>query len=43
MGMTTVLVGEDDPDPSVDFQIDVITQLTRTVPGLNHGVLKDEA
>ena len=43
MGMTTVLVGEDDPDPSIDFQINIITQLTDTVPGLDHGVLKDEA
>ncbi len=43
MGMTTVLVGEDDPDPSIDFQIDVITQLTRTVPGFDHGILKDDA
>ena len=43
MGMTTVLVGEDDPDPSIDFQINIITQLTETVPGLDHGVLKDEA
>lgn len=43
MGMTTVLVGEEDPDPSIDFQIDVITQLSRTVPGLDHDDFKDEA
>ena len=36
MGMTTVLVGEDDPDPSIDFHINAITELTRTVPGLDH-------
>jgi putative hydrolase of the HAD superfamily len=42
MGMTTVLIGEDDPDPNIDFQINIITQLTRTVPGLDHGTLMDK-
>ena len=42
IGMATVLVGKDDPDPSIDFQIDIITQLTRVVPGLGHDVLMDE-
>lgn len=42
MGMTTVLVGEADPDPSIDFHINLITQLTHTVPGLDHGALMDE-
>jgi putative hydrolase of the HAD superfamily len=43
MGMATVLVGEDDPDPRIDFQINIITQLTRAVPGLDHGALMDES
>lgn len=42
MGMTTVLVGGEDPDPSIDFHINLITQLTRTVPGLVHSALRDE-
>lgn len=42
MGMTTVLVGEDDPDPSIDFHINIITQLTRIVPGLDHRTLMDK-
>jgi putative hydrolase of the HAD superfamily len=43
MGMATVLVGEDDPDPRIDFQINIITQLTRAVPGLDHGALMGES
>lgn len=42
MGMTTVLVGEDDPDPNIDFHINIITQLTRIVPGLDHRTLMDK-
>jgi putative hydrolase of the HAD superfamily len=42
MGMTTVLVGEQKPDPNIDFHIDLITQLTLTVPGLDHGNLTDK-
>ena len=37
MGMTTILVGDQEHDPHIDFHIDLITQLTLTVPGLDHG------
>jgi putative hydrolase of the HAD superfamily len=36
MGMTTVLVGEEETDPRIDFHINLITQLILTVPGLDH-------
>jgi putative hydrolase of the HAD superfamily len=36
MGMTTVLVGEEELDPRINFHINLITQLTLTVPGLDH-------
>ncbi|HEY43217.1 MAG TPA: pyrimidine 5'-nucleotidase [Anaerolineae bacterium] len=42
MGMTTVLVGEQETDPHVDFHINLITQLILTVPGLDHGALMDK-
>jgi putative hydrolase of the HAD superfamily len=43
MGMATVLVGEEDLDPSIDYQIKAITQLTHVVPGLDRGALMDES
>jgi putative hydrolase of the HAD superfamily len=39
MGMTTVLVGEEAIDPHIDFHINLITQLTLTVPGLDHSTV----
>jgi putative hydrolase of the HAD superfamily len=34
MGMTTVLVGDKESDPQIDFHISQISQLAATVPGL---------
>jgi putative hydrolase of the HAD superfamily len=34
MGMTTVLVGENEDDPQIDFHINSISQLAAAVPGL---------
>jgi putative hydrolase of the HAD superfamily len=37
MGMTTVLVGENQPDPDIDFTISSISELTLVVPNLKQG------
>lgn len=42
IGMTTVVVGDSDTDPRIDFRISRITELTKTVPDLDHGFTQME-